>query len=186
MYVYDMLKFNCSSIEDCSVTETKAILEGSIKKAKESYEKVNKERGEPVSLSKSARKQLAKHEREAIKLHMDASLESMVHIPKVLSVCQDSLSNLFGSGKAMTDEMKAYCDTFLKEVKEFEEANVESKDSNIINSNTIEHYLRKYYPHIYYVCVHAFFCVHPFFFFFVCLSLRFFFSPLFAFFVFSN
>ena len=165
MYVYDMLKFNCSSIEDCSVTETKAILEGSIKKAKESYEKVNKERGEPVSLSKSARKQLAKHEREAIKLHMDASLESMVHIPKVLSVCQDSLSNLFGSGKAMTDEMKAYCDTFLKEVKEFEEANVESKDSNIINSNTIEHYLRKYYPHIYYVCVHAFFCVHPFFFF---------------------
>lgn len=130
MFIYDTLKFNCSSIEDCSVTESEFILSGSIKKARESYDVVKKERSTGASLlTKSARKQLTKHERDAIKLHMDASLESMVHIPKVLSVCQDSLARFFTNGKILTDEMKAYSDTFLKEVKEFEEANVESKDS---------------------------------------------------------
>lgn len=133
MFIYDTLKFNCSSIEDCGVTETETILAGSIKKAKASYDLVKKERDDATAaaaaLTKSGRKQLTRHERESIKLHMDASLESMVHIPKVLSVYQDSLSRFFTNGKVLTDEMKVYCDTFLKEVKEFEEANVESKDS---------------------------------------------------------
>lgn len=170
MFVYDALKFSCSSIEDCSVADTDAILEGPIKKAKESYAKVKKDQEEPVSMSKSVRKQLAKNEREAIKFSMDASLKSMIHIPKVLSVYQDSLSHFFGSGKIFTDEMKAYCDTFLKEVKEFEEANVESKDSNkkmitkqkqTVITNTL-------------VCVCCLKCIHLFYV-WTCISFRFYF-----------